>query len=199
LSCRQYLSNSYYELTNGDLFVNNPSMTTTPTLVQLTRGLAIAEQIAALEAEIAAIFNGSTPASPAKATPTKKATPASGKGNRGKRSPETIAKMKAAQQARWAKIKAPAAAKAEIPAKKKSKMSAEGRARIVAAQKARWAKIKGTKAPAASKAPAKSKAETPVKKRAMSPEVKAKLAAAMKARWAAAKAGKGPAPTSKKK
>ena len=91
--------------------------------------------------------------------------------------------MKASQQARWAKLKAPVAAKAPAPVKKKGGMSAEGRARIVAAQKARWAKIKGEKAPATSKAPAKQK------RKPMSPAVKAKLSAMMKARWEAKKAG----------
>ena len=128
-------------------------MTTTPTLSQLQRGLAISEQIAALETELAAIFNGSAPVSTAKATPAKE------DGRKAKRSAATIAKMKASQQARWAKLKAPVVAKAPV---KKGGMSAEGRARIVAAQKARWAKIKGEKAPAASKAPAKAKAATPM-------------------------------------
>ena len=183
----------------------------TPTLSQLQRGLAISEQIAALETELAAIFNGAAPVSAPKATPTAtptaKAAPAQGDGRKRKRSAATIAKMKASQQARWAKLKAPVVAKAPAPVKKKGGMSAEGRAAIVAAQKARWAKIKGEKAPAASKAPAMASviAKAPVKapakqtRKPMSPAVKAKLAAAMKARWAAAKSGKGPAPTAKKK
>ena len=130
-------------------------MTTTPTLSQLQRGLAIFEQIAALETELAAIFNSAAPAS---------AAPAAQSGGRtGKRSAATIAKMKASQQARWAKIK-------------------------------------GEKAPVAPKAPAKAKAEAPVKKkRNISPEARAKMAAAAKARWADAKAGKAPDPASKKK
>ena len=165
-------------------------MITTPTLHQLQRGLKIAEQISALEAEMAAIFNGSAPVS--------KEIPAQSDGRKSKRSAATIARMKASQQARWAKLKTPATA-AKSPVKKGG-ISAEGRARIVAAQKARWAKIKGQKAPAASKAPAKAKAEpsTNKKRKPMSAEVKAKLGAAMKARWASAKAGKGPAPTASK-
>ena len=112
-------------------------MTTTPTLSQLQRGLAISEQIAALETELAAIFNGAVPT---KATPTM--TAAQGDGRKGKRSAATIAKMKASQQARWAKVKAPVVSKAPV---KKGGMSAEGRARIVAAQKARWAAKKAAK------------------------------------------------------
>ncbi|MEO6741919.1 MAG: hypothetical protein ABIP20_16875 [Chthoniobacteraceae bacterium] len=177
-------------------------MSNTPTLNQLQRGLQLSQQIASLEAELASIFSGSAAPgkAPVKASPATKAD-----GRTGKRSPETIAKMKAAQQARWAKKKAPApAAKAQV-AKKKGGMSAEGRARIVAAQKLRWAKIKaenpnGAKtkasAPLAKKAPApKAPAQ---KKRTISPEHRAKLVASAKARWAAAKAGKGPSPTAKK-
>ena len=139
-------------------YVSRP-MTTTPTLSQLQRGLAISEQIAALETELAAIFNGSAPT---KATPTAKSPAAQADGRKGKRSAATIAKMKASQQARWAKVK-------------------------------------GKKPAVASKAPAKAKAETPVKKkRTMSPEAKAKIGEAMKARWAAKKA-QADASTAKKK
>ena len=158
-------------------------MTTTPTLDQLKRSLAISEQIAALEAELGAIFNG---AAPTKATGTAKAAPTAGDGRKGKRSPETIAKMKAAQQARWAKVKAPAPAKTEAPAKKGG-MSAAGKAKIAAAQKARWAKLKAQTAPSKAPAAAKAKADAPAKKRTISPEHRAKIAAAAKARWAAVK------------
>ena len=117
----------------------------TPTLSQLQRGLAIFEQIAALKSELAAIFNGAAPASGAKATP----APAAQSGGRtGKRSAATIAKMKASQKARWAKIKgekapvapkAPAKAKAEAPAKQKRKpMSPAVKAKLSAMMKARW-------------------------------------------------------------
>ena len=60
-----------------------------------------------------------------------------------------IARIKAAQKARWAKIKVaakPAVKSAAKPAKKaRKKLSAEGRAKIVAAAKARWAKIRAEK------------------------------------------------------
>jgi hypothetical protein len=127
----------------------------TPTLDQLKRGLAIAEQIEALEAEMTAIFAGSLPTSPAKATFAGKEAPAPAKG---KRSSETVARMKAAQQARWAKIKgtkasvatnAPAKAKTEAPVKKKRKpMSPAVKAKLAAAMKARWAAAKAGKGPA---------------------------------------------------
>ena len=172
-------------------------MTTTPTLEQLKRGIAIFQQIESLHQELADVLgNHSAPVAKAASAPA-----AQSDGRKGKRSAATISKMKASQQARWAKVKAPAAEKTPAPVKKKGEMSAEGRARIVAAQKARWAKIKGETAPAASKPAAKAKAEAPAKqkRKPMSPATKVKMAAAMKARWAAAKAGKGPAPTASKK
>ena len=129
-------------------------MSTTPTLQQLQRGLQLSQMITALEAEMAALFNGLTPAS----------TSSKSDARTGKRSAATIAKMRASQQARWAKVngtkvEAPAA-KAQVE-RKKGKMSAEGRARIVAAQKARWAKINGEKSGSetakSTKAPTKNK------------------------------------------
>ena len=120
-------------------------MTTTPTLDQLKRAVTISEQIATLEKELAGILGNHS-------APVAKAAPSSVKTGKFKRSPATIAKMKASQQARWAKVK-------------------------------------GKKPAAASKAPAKAKADAPVKKkRTMSPEAKAKIGEAMKARWAAKKA-----------
>lgn len=62
-------------------------------------------------------------------------------GGRRQFSEATKAKMRAAQQARWAKLKGNTTPAPAAP-KKKRKMSAEGRAAIVAAAKARWAKVK---------------------------------------------------------
>lgn len=125
-----------------------------PTIAQLKQAITIAEQIEKLQAELARLVGGSSPVtfSPAasRATPIKV---------RGKRtmSSATIAKMRAAQRARWAK-KGPSAAPttaeaartaegkpAAAPKKKKSKLSPEGRAKIVAALKARWAAKKAAK------------------------------------------------------
>ena len=63
-------------------------------------------------------------------------------GGRRKFSEATKAKMRTAQQARWAKIKGKAAKPASAVPKKKRKLSAAGRAAIVAAAKERWAKVK---------------------------------------------------------
>ena len=70
-----------------------------------------------------------------------------------KLSPAVKAKMRAAQQARWAKIKgtAPAQAAKPVKVKKGPVISAAGIAKIRAAQKARWAKINAEKAAAAAK------------------------------------------------
>ena len=60
----------------------------------------------------------------------------------------TKAKMRAAHQARWAKIRGKsgsAAAPAAPVAKKKRKMSAAGKATIIAAVNARWAKANAQK------------------------------------------------------
>jgi len=62
---------------------------------------------------------------------------------RGKRSPATIAKMKASQQARWAKKKSsPVAVKSVKTPKSKRTVSAASRARMVAGQRARRTKEK---------------------------------------------------------
>lgn len=144
-------------------------MSNTPTLDQWKRGLQIAEQIAALEAELTALMGGVIGNAKQAAPASAKATAAVVK--KGGMSAAGRARIAAAQKLRWSKIKK---AKASAPA----------------------AKAAAPNAPDAKKSAPKTAAK---KKRTMSPEVKAKLATAMKARWAAAKAGKGPAPTARKK
>ena len=151
-------------------------MSTTPTLAQWQRGLQIAEQIAALEKELASILGDHS-------APIAKAAPAQADPRKAKRT----VKGK------------PAPAQAQAPVKKKGKMSAQGLANIKAAQQKRWAKVKAAKdAPANAKATAPAKAQakapSPVKKKpSMSAEAKAKLSAMMKARWEAKKAATAPA------
>jgi hypothetical protein len=173
--------------------------TNPPTLDQLKRGLEIAQQIAALEAQMAAIFTGKAVPPPAVAAAAPKAAVAS-KGKR-KFSAKALANIRAAQKRRWAKVNAKTAP-AE-PAKSKRKFSAKALANIRAAQKKRWANKTVKKAPSkpsSSKPAAKVVApKAPVKKkRKLAPEVRAKLAAAMKARWDAAKKAGTPPPTAKK-
>jgi len=105
----------------------------------IEKALHIRKQIEALKKSLSAIFgDGTQPLSVESSKPVVK------DGRKGKRSAATIAKMKAAQKARWAKKNgaAPAAVEKVVKTKKKRTMSPEGRARIAAAQKARWAKLK---------------------------------------------------------
>jgi hypothetical protein len=131
----------------------------TPTIAaidNLKQALAIAEHIQELETELRSVLNGST-AAPAPSAPI--SSPAKKRGGKRKMSPATIAKMRASQQARWAKkrgatlgvvspldtLNEAPKGKAAKPAKRKSKLSPEGRARIVAALKARHAAKRAAK------------------------------------------------------
>ena len=136
-----------------------------------------------LGGEVSVAATSSTPASPAPATTTTK----------GKRtfSAATRAKMKASQQARWAKKKGNVAVKAAVdasPAPKKAKrtMSAATKAKMSAAHQARWAKKKGKDGSVAAPAAKKTK-------RKYSAEAKAKMAAGAKKHWAKVNAAKKPA------
>ena len=166
--------------------MTNPS---TPSIDQLKRAMAIAEDIQALEAEMAALF-GQSPVS--KSAVQSSAAPKKS-GGKSKISAAGRARIAAAQRARWAKAKAgkPAAK----PVAKKGGLTAAGRARLAASMKARWAARKhGAPAPTAKKAKTTAAAKPvpakPAKKtRKLTPEGRAKLAAMMKARWAARKQG----------
>jgi hypothetical protein len=100
---------------------------------QLKRAAAIQEQIEALHHELNGLLGGSAPAAVSAAV-------AAPKAGRKKISAAGIARIKAAQKLRWAKVKAgkPAAQ----AAKKTKKMSPAARAKIAAVAKARWAAIK---------------------------------------------------------
>jgi hypothetical protein len=157
---------TYDSTTPREVVSNSPYMPI-PTIAQLQRALQISEQIATLKIDLASFFGGTVDV-PAQviAAPMAKAKR---KGRRS-RSPETKAKMAAAQQKRWAKSKGlesatlagPVEAAPVTKAKKKGGMSAEGRARIVAAQKLRWAKMKDGKA---ASAPAKAASVAKARKR----------------------------------
>ena len=137
----------------------------TPT--QLRKAADIKERIDVLQSELNAILGGEVPNPAQDEAPKRRKVSAAGK-----------ARMRAAQLARWAKIKGTASTTAAP--KKNGKMSAAGRAAIRAAQIARWAKIKGTSAKPAKKA-----------KIQRSAAWRAAVSAAAKARWSKAKkAGK---------
>ena len=110
---------------------------------QLRQALQLREQIEALQQKLGSILGGKE-SPPAASKKGKQGRPA------GKRtvSPEARAKIAAAQQARWARVKSAASpkAKAKTAAKKKG-ITAEGRARLSAAMQARWAAKKGASTP----------------------------------------------------
>ena len=142
----------------------------TPT--QLRKAADLQERIQSLQRELNEILGGSGPAEPAAIDAPKK---------KWKFSAAARAKMRAAQKARWAKIKGTAST---TPAtKKKGKMSAAGRAAIRAAQKARWEKIRGESQVAST--PAKA-TKAPEKKRKMTAAWRAALERAWEARRAKA-------------
>ncbi|MEJ0091355.1 MAG: hypothetical protein WDM80_16615 [Limisphaerales bacterium] len=100
---------------------------------QLRRAAQVKEQIAELESELLKLSGTVLTKSVALV-----------KTARSKISAVGIAKIKAAQKARWAKIKE--TKPAVVPVKPvKRKMSAASKAKISAAAKARWAKIKAAK------------------------------------------------------
>ena len=108
---------------------------------QLRQAATIKEQIEKLQAELHSVLG-----SPAPATVALAPTAAVGKSKKGTISAAGIARIKAAQKARWAKLKAAAATNPAKPApKKKFTMSAAAKAAISRAAKARWAKIKAAK------------------------------------------------------
>ncbi|HEY3931013.1 MAG TPA: hypothetical protein VGM58_01445 [Verrucomicrobiae bacterium] len=103
-------------------------------LSQLKRAAQIKEQIEKLQGELLRVASGSVPA---------KSIGVGVKPVRKKISATGIAKIRAAQKARWAKIKIAKLVKpvAKAPVKKK-KMSAAAKAKLSALAKARWTKIK---------------------------------------------------------
>ena len=112
-------------------------------LAQLRHAVSIKERIDGLQVELNLLPGNSAPL----ATSASMSAPADGRRGR-KRSPAVLARMAAAQKARWAnKAKSPVAAKAapSAPAKKRKRhFSPEALARISAAAKARWAKAKAS-------------------------------------------------------
>ena len=110
------------------------------TAQQLRKAADLKDKIAALQKQLGYLVGvGSTNIV---AAPVKAAKPA-----RKKISAAGIAKIRAAQKARWAKIKGSKIEKApaQHPAPKKRILSAAARAKMAAAAKARWAKVKAAK------------------------------------------------------
>ena len=98
---------------------------------QLRRAADIKERIDTLQQELSDLLGSPTPAvAPAAAVRKRKTISAAG-----------IARIRAAQKARWAAVKQGSAPGKAAP-KRKRKFSAAGRARLAALAKARWAKVK---------------------------------------------------------
>jgi hypothetical protein len=157
----------------------------TPT--QLREAADLLEKIAQLQNQLEHLHGSE--AAPVAGPPTKPA--------KRKMTAAHIAKIRAAQKLRWAKVRAakPVAASkpAAIPVKKGPKtMSAEARAKIAAAQKARWAKVHAAKGKPTTKPEVAAKAAPVSKpaKKTISAEGIARIRAAQKARWAKIKAAK---------
>jgi hypothetical protein len=105
------------------------------TSAQFKRAAELKEQLEALTIELAALLGNGVAAEVAE--PVKK----------GKFSAAGLARLRAAQKARWAKIKADKGGEEAQPeTKKRRKMSAAGRAKIAAGARARWAKVRAAKA-----------------------------------------------------
>jgi hypothetical protein len=138
------------------------------TATQLRKAADIQEKIQSLQEELGHLLGGdvSTPAQATEAPPEKRKVGAAGR-----------ARMRAAQIARWAKIKGTAPSAKPVK-KSKRKMSAKGLANIRAGVAKRMA------------AQGKALAAKPVKKarKKMSAAGLANIRAAQKARWAKAKA-----------
>lgn len=121
------------------------------TPAQLRQAATLKEKIEQLQKQLTQLLGTQAPTGKPAPTVAPKAIKA-----RKKMSAAGIAKIRAAQKARWAKIKgaAPKPAptpKAPAPAKAPAKpakrvLSAAARAKMAAAAKARWAKVKGAPA-----------------------------------------------------
>ena len=152
---------------------------------KLEEALSIRKQIAGLQRKLGSMFGGDHAS-------TSSPRPASIPAPFGRRSDEVRARMAAAQQARWAKIRGGSNAVAATgalgsPGSSKKNggraMSPEARERIAVAQRARWAKVKGSNASSGavqSKPPGKRRGG----KRTISPEGRARIAEAARQRWA---------------
>ncbi len=109
------------------------------TPAQLRKAAELKESIEALKQELSRLTGAPAPDVTAVEAPV-----VPGKRARKKISAAGLARMRAAQQARWARTRgeAPAAAPGKRGPKK---MSPAARAKIAAAQRARWAKLRGAR------------------------------------------------------
>jgi hypothetical protein len=124
------------------------SITSSLTSAQFKQAAELKEKIEALNQELTALLAGeaSAPAAaPVAAVKAKVGRPR----KKSKFSAEGLARLRAGQAARWARVHAEKAAKAEKadqPVKKTRKMSKAARAKIAAGARARWARVRAEKA-----------------------------------------------------
>jgi hypothetical protein len=121
------------------------SITSSLTSAQFKQAAELKEKIEALNQELAALLDGeaSAPvAAPLTAPKAKVGRPR----KKSKFTAEGLARLRAAQAARWARVHAEQAAGTEKPEKKKRKMSKAARAKIAAGARARWARARAAKA-----------------------------------------------------
>jgi hypothetical protein len=111
------------------------------TSAQFKRAAELKEQLEALTGELSALLGGAEVVAVSATIYETAAGPAKKKG---KFSAAGLARLRAAQKARWARVHA--AKGIEKPVKKaRRKMSAAGRAKIAAGARARWAKVRAQK------------------------------------------------------
>jgi hypothetical protein len=136
------------------------SITSSLTSAQFKQAAELKEKIEALHQELAALLAGedSAPVATPVAAEAEEEEVAVRPRKKSKFTAEGLARLKAAQKARWARIhaekaakaakatKADKAEKADKPAKKTRKMSKAGRAKIAAGARARWARVRAEKA-----------------------------------------------------
>lgn len=105
---------------------------------QLRQAADLQERIAELQRELAELLGAVLEPAPATSVATETQAPA----RRRKISAAGIARIRAAQKARWAKNRASAPAPAAKPASGRRKMTPAGRARLAALARERWAKVR---------------------------------------------------------
>ena len=110
------------------------------TAAQLRQAANLKDKISTLQRQLSQLIEASV--SPGSSVESSAARPV-----RKKISAAGIAKIRAAQKARWAKVKALKSklAPAKKPMAKKKALSAAAKAKMSAAAKARWAKVKAAK------------------------------------------------------
>lgn len=114
------------------------------TAAQLRHAAELKEKIEVLQTQLDVILGGNSLPASAETPESESSKPARKKY---KYSAAGLARLRVAQKARWAKIKAGKPVKLEKLGKKpRKKMSAASRAAIAAGAKARWAKAKAEKA-----------------------------------------------------